>query len=150
MADLGNQVLLVQYRWYNMSHWNSITRLGSELENSFCDDMKGKLAPATSYSTADLISLFRNDTDFTFYQLVGWIFKTADWINDSIKNNEAIDVLNQFIADNPPISGNTPTLVSCTSELCQMAFTSEYLNSGISAAQQEAYKQALCDLIIGA
>jgi hypothetical protein len=124
-----------------------MSRLGSNLNAIFCDDMKGKLDPSTEYTTATLIPLVRNDSSFKFEDLIAWIFGGSDWIGDSSMESKALTSLNQFITENPSPQGVEVSVMSCNSEECRNKFYSNYCLD-LTEEQQESYKQKLCDIIL--
>jgi hypothetical protein len=127
-----------------------MSRLGSSLDAIFCDKMKGKVDPNTEYTTDSLIDLVRDDLDFKFEDFVAWLFGGADWIGDATKEAMVISKINEFITNTPsPLAAKTGedpmgAVISCTSDMCKNNF---YMHYGFGTeAQQETYKQALCDL----
>jgi hypothetical protein len=122
-----------------------MSRLGSEIDNIFCDKFKGKLDPNASYTTDSLIDALRNDADFKFEDFVAWLFGGADWVGNSSQEATVVSKLNEFCQNNPSPRGGDVAVISCTSEQCKTNFWVHY-GYGVSEEQQEIYKQALCDL----
>lgn len=123
-------------------------RLGSNIDSFLCDKLKGKLDSGTEYTSAMLISFFRNDPDFKLEDFVAWLFGGADWVGDSSQEDMVVTKLNEFCQANPsPKGGDVVVIMSCVSLDCRFNFWKHY-GVGVSEAQQEVYKQELCDLFI--
>lgn len=124
-----------------------MSRLGSSIDDILCNKLKGKLNPSTEYTSASLISFFRNDPDFNFEDLVAWLFGGADWVGDTSQEAMVVSKLNEFCQNNASPKGNEVVVMSCTNDQCKYNF---WINYGyqVEEEQQEIYKQALCDLFI--
>ena len=124
-------------------------RSGQSIYDAMCDRLKVYIDVNATYGTNELISLYRNNSEFYFNDLIGWLFGGADWGTDPAMKSKAITALNNTIAAYPggnDIDGyDTPTVVNLDAAEKDLVI-GHY--SCCTDAELETFKQTLCDELI--
>lgn len=121
-------------------------RSGQQVYDSLCDKLKGYVDVNSSYDTDSLIDLMRNKPEFLLQDMIAWVTGITDLFTENGKELWAVNIMNQFIIDNPCQDSmfDAPSF-SVGEDPADRARNFYQYYYFCSEAEKETLKQALCD-----